>query len=502
MAQLGAPDIYRYAREAGFSPDQAVTMTAIALAESGGNTGAHNSSGEDSRGLWQINLDSHRNAPWAKGLDMGDPADNARAAFMVSREGADIRPWTVTHADKGSRYARHAEEAQAAAAANGEPSARGNFDGPTNYRDDPVPAGPDGADWAGATMRTMPSVPQGTDQDRPLVDAFLEAALRQAGDTYVFGAEAKATDADPDTFDCSELVEWAAAQAGISGVGDGSWNQYSTLKAKGLVVSVEEAKNTPGALLFRFDGEEDGSPSAGHVAISLGDGRTIEARGRQYGVGQWEVGNRFEYAVLLPGVDHGASRGASPLQPLLSNLPSLPPAEAQAAANRGGADTDADLLADHFEIRHKLDPNQADTDGDGITDGYELLVLGTKAALSDSDFDGLADDVELALGLDPTAFDNPDPMATLVVPDHLRVDSDGDGLSDAAEHMAGTNPDDIDSDDDGMLDADEVAFGRDPTDAGDGTGFGGDDGGADDDGFGPFGAQVAAADRASFADPD
>ena len=37
--------------------DNAVTWTAIAMAESGGNTDVHNPHGEDSRGLWQINLD-------------------------------------------------------------------------------------------------------------------------------------------------------------------------------------------------------------------------------------------------------------------------------------------------------------------------------------------------------------------------------------------------------------------------------------------------------------
>ena len=37
--------------------DDAVTFTAIAMAESGGNTEAHNPHGEDSRGIWQINVD-------------------------------------------------------------------------------------------------------------------------------------------------------------------------------------------------------------------------------------------------------------------------------------------------------------------------------------------------------------------------------------------------------------------------------------------------------------
>ncbi len=37
--------------------DDAVTFTAIALAESGGNTRSHAPQGEDSWGLWQINVD-------------------------------------------------------------------------------------------------------------------------------------------------------------------------------------------------------------------------------------------------------------------------------------------------------------------------------------------------------------------------------------------------------------------------------------------------------------
>ena len=55
MPRFSAEQIYSFARQAGFSPDEAATMTAIALAESGGNSKAHNPVGEDSRGLWQIN---------------------------------------------------------------------------------------------------------------------------------------------------------------------------------------------------------------------------------------------------------------------------------------------------------------------------------------------------------------------------------------------------------------------------------------------------------------
>ena len=134
--------------------------------------------------------------------------------------------------------------------------------------------------------------------------AFLQAAVSQAGDPYVWGAEAQAADSDPSAFDCSELVQWAAGQVGLD-LPDGSWLQYLDLQGQGSTISVEEALRTPGALLFSFSEEPrpgGGRPGQAHVAISLGDGRTIEARGRSYGVGTWEAGDRFEYAAVVPGL--------------------------------------------------------------------------------------------------------------------------------------------------------------------------------------------------------
>lgn len=157
-------------------------------------------------------------------------------------------------------------------------------------------------------VRTTPPVPstaEGTIApagDR--VRTFLDEALRQAGDPYVWGAHTSPSDADPGAFDCSEIVRWAAARAGVQ-VPDGSWLQYLDLKEKGALVPVEQALRTPGALLFSFSSEPKpggGRPSEAHVAISLGDGRTIEARGREYGVGVFEAGGRFEYGAVIPGL--------------------------------------------------------------------------------------------------------------------------------------------------------------------------------------------------------
>lgn len=155
---------------------------------------------------------------------------------------------------------------------------------------------------------------------------FLAAALEQAGDPYVWGATADPDDSDPGAFDCSELVRWAAARVGVD-VPDGSWLQYLDLKQRGATVSVEDALRTPGALLFSFDSEPrpgGDRPSGAHVAISLGDGRTIEARGQQYGVGTWEAGSRFQYAAIIPEMP-GSMAAGSPLSGTTASLGRPPP---------------------------------------------------------------------------------------------------------------------------------------------------------------------------------
>jgi len=70
MPTLTPEQIYQICLDVGFSPDQAVTWTAIAMAESGGNTEAHNPNGEDSRGLWQVNVD-----PNVRSNSFGDLSD-------------------------------------------------------------------------------------------------------------------------------------------------------------------------------------------------------------------------------------------------------------------------------------------------------------------------------------------------------------------------------------------------------------------------------------------
>ncbi len=173
----------------------------------------------------------------------------------------------------------------------------------------------------------------------------------------------------------------------------------------------------------------------------------------------------------------------------------------------GCVDTDGDGLDDDTEIKLGTDPNDADSDDDGLLDGMEVQPGvdtdgdGLINALDpDSDDDGLFDGTEtgkdcsnaatnpaagacVADGDAGATVTNPlnpdtdgggasdgsedanlngvvdsgetDPSSGKQADDATVTDTDKDGLSDALEAFLGSNPNDADSDDDGLLDGDE-----------------------------------------------
>jgi hypothetical protein len=138
---------------------------------------------------------------------------------------------------------------------------------------------------------------------------FTVFALRQAGDRYVFGAEADLSDPNPDAFDCSELVQWAAAQVGVY-IPDGSSAQLAYCSSRGGSIGVALAIRTRGALLFK----------PGHVAISLGNGMTIEALNPSYGVRQMSATNRsfhWTSGCKIPGMRYASSSSGTAGKPLV-----------------------------------------------------------------------------------------------------------------------------------------------------------------------------------------
>jgi hypothetical protein len=125
---------------------------------------------------------------------------------------------------------------------------------------------------------------------------FVRIAMSQVGKEYIFGAEANPNDSNPRAFDCSELVEWAVKRAG-GNIVDGAANQFNYCKQHGTVISVQQALRTPGALLFYRN--------LGHVMISLGDGRVVEAGNSRVGVVVRPAsvhGNNIAYGALVPGL--------------------------------------------------------------------------------------------------------------------------------------------------------------------------------------------------------
>ena len=114
-------------------------------------------------------------------------------------------------------------------------------------------------------------------------------------------------------------------------------------------------------------------------------------------------------------------------------------------------DFDSDGLTNLQEFNTGSDPDDTDSDDDGLNDGAEFNIHDSDPIDNDSDDDGLLDGAEVnSHSTDPNDSD-----------------SDNDTLSDFAEiNSHGTNPNLADSDTDGFSDAVEIGAGSDPNDSG------------------------------------
>lgn len=112
------------------------------------------------------------------------------------------------------------------------------------------------------------------------------------------------------------------------------------------------------------------------------------------------------------------------------------------------------IISVFFQIVSRVDAVALlDTDGDGISDYDESHIHHTNPQKADSDDDGYTDGQEVAHGYSPLRGKK----ATLE-----QVDSDKDGLSDRFEIAFGTDITQRDTDNDGHADKSEIVNGFDP----------------------------------------
>jgi len=311
MPVLSIRQIYDAARTAGFDEHEAVTWTAIALAESGGRTSALATQGEHSVGLWQINLAA--DAGRSRYGDLHDPMNNARAAFDISHHGSDMRPWTTAHLRGGvPSYRRFLGKVEQEIGVQGDPRGVDGYHAhlppPMTYdtsydRIDPGhPLGggsgmvPDGTGLAGGAD---------TDGDG-LTDAFEKLA----------GTDPGKADTDSD---------------GLTDAYEASVSHTDPLAA---------------------DTDHDGQTDAAELSAGTDPGHLPGTAGV---VGTGALAENVRDGVK--DTDHdGLSDHA---EQVLHTDPTV-------------ADTDHDGLTDGQELALGTNPLSADTDHDGLTDGWEV----------------------------------------------------------------------------------------------------------------------------------
>lgn len=157
-------------------------------------------------------------------------------------------------------------------------------------------------------------------------------------------------------------------------------------------------------------------------------------------------------------------------------------------SNPNAPDSDLDGLPDYVEFALRLDPNGEDTDSDGLADFDELseeqfdafevfngffqsfslvgddsAMYGTDPVNCDTDGDDLTDHFELLVGWSVRVPTDTGVVVYPVFSDPTNADTDFDGLNDGGEYKhtfngspaPATDPTDFDSDGDGRLDGEE-----------------------------------------------
>lgn len=228
--------------------------------------------------------------------------------------------------------------------------------------------------------------------------AFVKLANAHRGETYILGAFApKDNPKWKGPWDCAEFVSWVTFQMtglvlGCTNNNDlpsradafsGAWARDATAAQR--TVSIGQAKATAGAVLVR----KPAPGGIGHVAISQGDGTTIEAHSPKKGVSNQQVdGRRWDLAMLVPLIEYPAELPVAVFSPpggLVLRL-TFPPMHGplvktlQKALKARGIDPgDIDgVFGPHTEAALRAFQMQNDLIADGEAGSVTLAALGAK----------------------------------------------------------------------------------------------------------------------------
>jgi len=161
---------------------------------------------------------------------------------------------------------------------------------------------------------------------------ILTLAKTRIGQEYLLGQFVPKDDAGwSGPWDCAEFTSWLVFQksgilygcdnnnAGPHSHGadafTGDWDRDA--KAKGIIITVEEAAKTPGAFILRRAGHVVNEKTlGGHIVVSDGTGHTVEAHSKNDGVIASVVsGRRWDIGILIPGFQYRQTQAVVPVAP-------------------------------------------------------------------------------------------------------------------------------------------------------------------------------------------
>jgi hypothetical protein len=150
----------------------------------------------------------------------------------------------------------------------------------------------------------------------------LPIAEAHEGERYILGSRVPMdNEAFHGPWDCAEFVSWCVYQAygvlfGVRPANPQTADAYTGYWTEDALsahatIAVSQALNTPGAILLRRPRSHGSGHAIGHIAISRGDGSTVEARGARFGVmiARDAASRPWDYGVLVPGVEYAAGAG-------------------------------------------------------------------------------------------------------------------------------------------------------------------------------------------------